>query len=312
MQIGIVSAQLSIFRSGAAMVITNQWRGTLYVALSGILYGGIGYFGTTLLMVHFSVSCMLFWRFLMASCWMLVLVALKRSLLIQRNQLPVIFKILTLGAITYSGSSAYYFLASQQIGTGMAMVIFFSFPIFVMAFSWFFDKWQLNRYAVLSLLLVIVGLFCLRGQGDHALNQYGIGLSLVAGFFYAVYIYTSREYTLSLSPESVAFWVCLGNMFIFLLITLFTRQFQFPPTVGSWLYIGAIGIIATALPIQLLLMGLQYISPVKTSILSVLEPVVTVIVGYILLHEPLNYIQLVGIMSVLAGAVFIQFEKNKT
>jgi drug/metabolite transporter (DMT)-like permease len=47
-------------------------KGTLLVALSGMLFGLMGFLGTKILYLQFSVENMLFWRFLIASCWMLL------------------------------------------------------------------------------------------------------------------------------------------------------------------------------------------------------------------------------------------------
>lgn len=64
-------------------------------------------------------------------------------------------------------------------------------------------------------------------------------------------------------------------------------------------------IVATAIPIQLLLDGLKYVSPVKASILSVFEPLVTVFIGFVLLHETMSSLQSIGITIVLLGAILI-------
>lgn len=45
-------------------------RGTILVALSGIFYGTLAYFGTMLIRENFSIPAMLFWRFLIAAVWM--------------------------------------------------------------------------------------------------------------------------------------------------------------------------------------------------------------------------------------------------
>jgi drug/metabolite transporter (DMT)-like permease len=83
-----------------------------------------------------------------------------------------------------------------------------------------------------------------------------------------------------------------------------------PETLKSWLYILAVGIIATALPIQLMLKGLKYISSMRASIISVVEPLVTVFVGVILLQETISYLQFIGVFVILASALLVQFQKE--
>lgn len=293
------------------LLVSNPWRGTFLVALSGILYGAIGYCGTQLFHQNFSVSSMLFWRFLVASLGMLAFIAFsKKNVFELRGSRSAFIKMLLLGIISYSGASEFYFVASQHIGTGLAMVIFFSFPVFVSLFAWFLSSWRMNKYAFFSLLAVIIGLIFLKGHGEHALNLFGIFLAVIAALFYAIYIYGSRHSGQLMDSRLQTFSICLGNAIIFLVISFYNHTLFMPPTFQAWLYILSLGILATALPILLLLEGLKYVSPIKASILSVFEPVVTVLFGLALLHETISYMQLLGIMIVLLGAILIQFERT--
>ena len=63
------------------------------------------------------------------------------------------------------------------------------------------------------------------------------------------------------------------------------------------------GIICTALPILFFLESLKYISSEKASMLTVLEPIFVVIFGVILMHEPITFIQIIGIITILLGAL---------
>lgn len=287
-----------------------QLRGTIMVVLSATLFGFMGFFGTKLFILNLSLGNMLFWRFLMATCWVFGgLLNTKNSLrAIIENQATLI-KVLILGAISYSGSSAFYFMASKQIGTGLAMVIFFSFPVFVALFSWLLGSWRMNKIAAIALLAVILGLICLKGENQHALNIGGILFGIIAAMSYATYVYGSQYTIKNIDSRSLTFIVCLGNTFIFLFLSLCTNSLTLPGSLSAWIYIFAIAIIATALPIQFLLDGLQYINPVKASVLSVIEPLMTLLIGQTFLNETISSIQLMGVLIILSGAILIQFEK---
>jgi drug/metabolite transporter (DMT)-like permease len=287
-----------------------QLKGTLLVALSGTLFGLIGYLGTQLFRLNFSVENMLFWRFVTASLWIYLLSFLnaKHSLKPLKKQLSL-SKLSLLGIISYSGGSAFYFLAVHHLGTALAMVIFFSFPVFVTLFTWCFDQWQMNRYAMFSLLAVLSGLFILKGADQGHLDYTGFFLGLGAAFSYATYVYSSQHSIKTAPSNVITLLVCLGNALIFLTLSWQSHTFFVPSHPIMWLYICALGVFATALPIQLLLEGLKYISPVKASILSVLEPVVAIIVGLLVLHESFSMMQSLGVVILLLGAIVIQFER---
>ncbi|VVC77004.1 hypothetical protein AQUSIP_23310 [Aquicella siphonis] len=284
-------------------------RGTILVILSGLLFGWMGFLGTRLFAYHFSVENMLFWRFLVASVWISgwMLINRKHPFRNPLNYLEIM-KIFIFGALSYSGASVFYFLASKQIGTGIAMVIFFSFPVFVSLIAWAAGTWKINKIALAALSIVMLGLALLKGSGQLALNLSGIALAAIAACCFAIYVYGSQHTTKSLDSGMLALLVCIGNTMVFLGLSYYFHRFVFPSSWHAWFYICALGVFATALPIQLLLDGLKYISPVKASILSVLEPVVTVLVGMAMLHESMTWVQSLGVVIILMGAILIQFE----
>ena len=293
-----------------SLQLSNQMKGMLLVALSGTMFGSLGYLGTHLLSFHLSIENMLFWRFLIASLWIAAgMILFAKNAAFEMHAVSLM-KLFILGALYYSGSSIFYFLASKQIGTGLAMVIFYSFPVFVALLAWLLGDWQVNRYAIAALVAVVLGLLLMKGQGGDAVNLSGVFFAIIAAFSYALYVYGQRHHSRNLDARLLTLLVCVGNTVIFFLYSCYTKQFLFPGTWQAWVFICAIGIVATALPIQLLLEGLKYISPVKASILSSLEPVITVLVGIVLLHESISTMQALGVMVLLSGALFIQFERS--
>lgn len=290
----------------------RPYYGAFLVLLSGLLYGMIGYFGMQLFYQGFSVPAMLFWRFVVASLWMLGFGLVTRHSFQQtKHQLPMVIKMASIGAISYSGGSAFFYLAGLLIGTGPAMVIFFSFPVFVTLFAITFKKSSLNPFNIVALLMVVVGMICLNGSGEHNLNNWGIVLGLIAAFSYGVYVYYSKGSSSQVDTLWLTFFICVGCSLLFMVFTLLTQTWYYPQTYAAWRDILILGIVATAIPIQLLLNGLKYISSIKASILSVMEPVTTVVVGVLLLSERLSTLQVIGILIVLIGAIVIQFEKQE-
>jgi drug/metabolite transporter (DMT)-like permease len=288
----------------------SQLKGTLLVALSGVLFGLMGFLGTKLFYLQLTVENMLFWRFLVATIWIFPGMLLFKNNVCKHAIRPsTLIMIFILGGLSYSGGSVFYFLASKHIGTGLAMAIFFSFPVFVTLFAWVLGTWKMNKFAFAALAAVMTGLILLKGRGDNALDFVGIMLAVIAAICFATYVYGSQHTTKNLDSRLLALLVCIGNTLIFLGVSCYTKSFAIPYSLTAWLYICAIGVIATALPIQLLLDGLKYISPVKASILSAFEPIVTVLVGWTFLGESLTLIQTMGVLIVLFGAILIQFER---
>src|SRR5579885_373201 len=220
--------QTAAIHVNAGTSMHPQQKGTLLVALSGMLFGLMGFLGTKLFYLHFTVENMLFWRFLVATVWISLGMALfkdkDRSKIIRPASVAGIF---VYGALTYSGGSAFYFLASKHIGTGLAMVIFFSFPVFVTLFAWFFGTWKMNKIGIAALAAVLTGLLLLKGHGTNALNAAGIVLAMVAAICFAAYVYGSKHTTKNLDSRLLALLVCVGNTLIFFVLSCYTGSFVF-------------------------------------------------------------------------------------
>lgn len=287
------------------------YQASFLVALSGILYGFLGFLGTSVLRENFSIVTMSFWRFAIAGCWMMLFAFRRYS---KGKMYPVNKQILIvmflLGALGYAGSSGFYFAASRYAGTGLAMVIFFSYPVVVALTSWMRDK-NFSWVTFCVLVIMVFGLLLLRGSSLHPLSLVGIFFGVVSAVLYAFYVVGSKRFSLT-SVDSVllAMMVSYGCAFIFLICSLVGGSFAFPHDLKCILYLLSLGILATAIPIQLMLEGLKVVSSMRASIISVLEPLVTVFVGILLLNESLSPQQIVGTVIILSSAVLIQFHRE--
>jgi len=255
---------------------------------------------------------MLFWRFFIAGIWIsfFVIKDFDKNKFKQTHFRSLLYMFF-LGAIFYACASELYFIASPYIGTGLAMVIFFSYPILVALISWILKENHFNLVSIFMLAFMCGGLFLLQDNSNNKFDIAGISLALLSSLGYALYVIGSKKISsLTIDTKLLTTAVCFGCAFIFLIISLFTHTLAFPHTLKNCLLLLAFGILSTAIPIQLMLIGLRYISSIRASIISVLEPLVTLLVGIALLHESISHMQLLGAFIILASALFVQFQKD--
>lgn len=283
--------------------MTKEHLGSLYAIFSGFLYGFLGYFGLSAMSGHLSVSTMLFWRFSIASIAIIILffTKLKKPTDTYRQM----FSAFLSGACCYGISTGFYFLASSYIGSGLAMVIFFTYPVLIMLINFFFYKQEIPTIYYLAILIILLGMSFLVDLNELSFNLWGILFSLLSALFYAFYIVSSKRN--SLSPNMSTLMICLGCTLTSLLISLGNHTFIVPTSMNVWLNLLGISLIATVFPVLLLVYSLRYISSEKASILSVLEPVFVVIFGILLLGETLRLMSAVGVLLILAGALLTLF-----
>lgn len=287
--------------------MTSEQRGSIYAILSGFLYGFIGYFGMSAINEHMSISTMLAWRFLITSLAIFIFIIPKLNAIHDGfNKMLIAF---VTGAIFYGLSTQMYFQASEYIGSGMAMVIFFTYPVFILVYNYFVYKQPISRHYFIAVTIITLGMLMLIDFKSFSFDMMGILLALVSSVLYGAYIIASKNNRIS--PLISTLMVSLGCMLTTFIMALCTQTFMVPNSMSLWLNLTGIAVIATAVPILLMLHSLEFISSEKASILSVLEPVFVVIWGVILLGERLNAWNAVGIVLILAGALLTLFSQKK-
>ena len=295
------------------MMKNERVRAGILVTISGCLYGFLGYLGTKIIEQDVSISMMLFWRFAIAGLWMLALYSidhLKNSNHSNIDKKSFLF-VFIFSALGYSGASGFFFMASKYTGTGIAMVIFFSYPILVALTSWLIHKHKLSLKTGLVLIAISLGLVLLDDSSHKSASLFGIFLAVLSSISYAFYIIGTKKYcSLNINSKLLTTIVCLACSVVFIFLAALDHSISIPNSLVTWGYILALGILATALPIQLMLDGLKHISSLRASIISVLEPVVTVILGVLLLNESISSWQYLGIVIVLSSAILVQFQRE--
>lgn len=292
------------------------YKANLLVALSGILYGFLGFLGTKVLEDDVDIAAMLFWRFAIAGVWMI-------PFIIKNNSFKEIFSIdkkilfftLAFGAIGYAGSSGFYFMACEYTGTGLAMVIFFSYPILIALTTWITEKNSFNFKTLVLLIIMVLGLVLvsdiLGNSSSNSIDIIGIGLSIASAISYTIYMIGTKKYiSSSLDSNMQTMLVSFGSAILYLILSLKSDSFYIPYSPNAWFFLVGLGVLVTALPIQLMIEGLKKISSMRASIISVLEPLITILVGVLLLEESLSVMQVLGIITILGSTIFVQFQRK--
>lgn len=279
--------------------LTAERRGILYAISSGLCFGLLGYFGVTVMDAQLSVYTMLFWRFVVGSAVVALLLIPQRTLLLSKKKEAA--KVFVYGILFYSTTAILYFIACKYISTGLAMVTFFTYPVMVILLNRLFYKTRIPKSYYGAVGLILLGLFLLGGNQGVVIDTVGLLLGVASAVVYAFYVIVSKKSTLS--PLASTLMVSLGSLAACFVAAYGGGTFMVPQGATVWLNILALGTLCTALPILLLLKALRYISSEKASLLSVLEPVFVLIFGALLLDETVTPIQLVGVGIVLCGAV---------
>jgi drug/metabolite transporter (DMT)-like permease len=175
---------------------------------------------------------------------------------------------------------------------------------FIFLWLYFFSKQKISKVAWISLVVVCVGMLLLNDPSHSGpLNWYGVFMAVLSAIFYAVYILISKKQALAINPYLSTLLLCLVCSIHFLGMAQIDHSLHWPASTAEWTWTFALGFFGTSAPVLLMLKGLKHITADIAGILSVLEPVVTVILGAYFLDETLSLMQGIGVMTILGGAV---------
>lgn len=282
------------------MSTRSRRDGVWYVAISGVFFGLIGYFGLSVLHASWSVNALVFWRFLLAALLMFGV------MLVQRTpwcwQARDLWRSFLHGLWLYGPSSILYFIAADKLGSGLSMVIFFTYPVFVMALNRYWFQMPISSKYYWALAVIFLGLACLLQSASLQSFQWqGMLISVLSAMIFAAYMALNHDNQLPASVDTCL--MSLGAALSGGIAACFQHDFMIPTTLEVGMNLLGIAAVCTAIPILLLLKGLKNIGAMEASILSVLEPVVVVFFGVVLLGETVSMQQIMGSVVLLLGAL---------
>ena len=214
---------------------------------------------------------------------------------------------LALGALVYSAEAGLFFAALTRMGAGVTELLLYVYPAFVLTAAVLLGRERTSPRSIVALVVATAGAaLVLLGGSAGSLDALGVLLALGAAFGYATYILTSDHIVRGVPPLTLAALVCTGATASFTLAGLAGRQLHYGFGAPGWLWIASIALVSTVLPIGTFLAGVVRVGPSRASIISTVEPVVTVALAWVAMGEVLGPVQVLGGLGVLTAIVVLQ------
>jgi drug/metabolite transporter (DMT)-like permease len=283
--------------------------GTLMCLGSGAAFGAMAVFGKlaygegatvgTLLALRFTLAAALFWTLLLASGGAHALRALGRR---------DVGAGLALGACGYALQAGCYFAALERIDASLLALLLYTFPAMVTAAAVFLGRERLEGRRLVSLALALGGgVLVVAGAGTGTLDPVGAALGLGAAVVYSTYILVSDGIVRRIPPRVLTALVCSGAAFSLTLGSAVLGQLRPGDlTVAGWGWLASLAVVSTVGAISLFFAGLKRVGPTTASILATVEPLVTVLLAFLVFGETLGPLQLLGGASVLGAVLVLQ------
>ena len=201
---------------------------------------------------------------------------------------------------------ALFYIAVGLLPTGIAITLFFTYPVFTGLLSKYWFGTFPNRFQWSVMGLVLIGSFLTIPQGSSPAEQpswLGVGVGIASGLAYALYAVNAQRSFETTHPVPFT-WISFATTWVLAIMSLWIWHVLFSPlqTVQldwSGLWVGALlSAIATATGHLLNNFGIRLIGATTAAMVGASNPALTVILAWFLIQEKLNYLQLVGVAIV--------------
>ncbi|WP_456321829.1 DMT family transporter [Palaeococcus sp. (in: euryarchaeotes)] len=196
-----------------------------------------------------------------------------------------------------------YFYAVKLSSVSLAVLLLYTAPIYSTIMGYLIFKERITPMKLASLGMVLVGVLFVT-ELNGSVNIVGIILGLLSGFTYALYGILGKIAVREESPgEALMYTLGFGTLFL-----LPFTKFSIP--MGAIPYLVALGVFPTFLAYLMYNHALQDIEASRASIVATVEPVVALILAYLIFHEVLSMRQIFGASLIIFGALLIQYEES--
>jgi drug/metabolite transporter (DMT)-like permease len=273
---------------------------------SGAAFGAMAIFGKLSYDEGVTVGTLLAVRFAMAAAAFWVVVPRRSIRALGRRELGYG---LALGACGYSVQAGLYFAALTRIEASLLAIVLYTFPAMVAGAAVAIGRERMDGRRLFALALSFGGLvLVVAGAGTGALDPLGIALALGAATVYTAYILVSDRVVGRVEPRVLSTLVCTGAAVTLTIGTgLLGQLHPGRVTLGGWGWLACLSVVSTVGAITLFFAGLRRVGPTVASILSTVEPLVTVLLAFVVFGERLGGVQLLGGALVLSAVLALNW-----
>jgi drug/metabolite transporter (DMT)-like permease len=299
-----------VTRSNTGASAHEAGAGTLYTLLAALGFSAVSTF-TQIAMTHgSSLWNVQWWRFVIGALVMIAFVASQRYPRLPRRDA---MRWIVLGGGGEALLIGMALSSLQFITVATLAFLFYTYPAWVAVVQVVRGAERLNGPRLGALVLSFCGVLTVAGfpMVNSGLAWQGVALGLGAAVVYAVYIplmqWMQRDHPVPLTSAHAK----VGSAICFLILALGSRSVTVHLEPVAWAAILGLAILSTVLPAVFFIMGLMRLGPVRTAIVSTVEPFITAIFGAVVLNQRITATTVLGGALIVGSVVLLQMAREK-
>jgi DME family drug/metabolite transporter len=221
-----------------------------------------------------------------------------------------------LGTLGVAVSNYFYYVAIQRTSVATAIIVQYTAPVWVLLYVVARGQQKLTPQKVAAVALAVTGIALVidlfgdllgaRSSASLRLDAYGLIAALLASFSFAFYNVAGHRILARYDRWRVLVWTLTAAAIFWLFVNPPWKVASAHYSAAQWIFLFVFSMISVLGAFSLYFLGLQHVEPTRAIIASCLEPVFSILLAALLLHEVLRPIQTVGIVFVLAAIVIVQ------
>ncbi len=281
------------------------------IVLSSVMWGVISLFSKPLMQMGFTAMHLVFMRALISFIVLgiFILIIDKSLFKIRLKDLPIF---ILAAILSFVFCIACYMGSIDQNGAGVAGMLMYTSPIWVVVFSIFLFKEKIGLFKVISLVGVLIGVIMVSLGGELKITFIGLLLGIGSGIGCSfITIFSKISANKGYSPLTLEFYI-----FTTALLASFplAKGWEIPTMVAvdymSLLYFALIAIVCTVIPHVVYSFAMKKVPASVGGIFSSLEVVVCALTGFFVYDENIGVFGVIGIIVMLGSMVFLATSEN--
>lgn len=289
--------------------MTDRHLGVWFIVASAAGFATLGILIKSAYAGGANITTILAGRFLLAALFMLCYLAYRKtSLRIDRR---TAVHLLLMGALGYGGMSMLFANSVRYLPASLTSLFLYTYPALVTVLALAVGDERFTSAKGLALAICSVGLFLLLGASFEGAQLAGVLSALGAAGIYSCYIIIGNRILKDIDAMVTSLWVCASAGCTFLLYGIATNSLTLNLAPQGWLSILGVAVFPTLFGVIGFFAGLRLIGATNASIVSMLEPLITVLLSVLLLGETITPLQGFGGAVLLFGGLILQVWGNE-